>query len=179
MPWERDVIKDVDINVRKAKLGDKEAFKKLMEDNRASMYRVAKSILIREEDVEDAVGEAILKSYKNISSLKNDIFFKTWLIRIVINESNNIYKKRNREIAVDREHFINIEYRDSYRDISLYEAINSLEKDLRITTLLYYFEDLKYKDIAKLLKIREGTVKSRLSRAKQKLYEILKEDKDE
>ena len=52
----------------------------------------------------------------------------------------------------------------------------SLEDDLKVTTLLYYFEDLKYKDIAKLLKIKEGTVKSRLYRAKQKLYEILKED---
>lgn len=77
---------------------------------------------------------------------------------------------------MDKEHFINMEHRDSYKDFSLYDAINSLEDDLKITTLLYYFEDLKYKDIAKLLKIKEGTVKSRLSRAKQKLYEILKED---
>lgn len=77
---------------------------------------------------------------------------------------------------MDKEHFINMEHRDFYKDFSLYDAINSLEDDLKITTLLYYFEDLKYKDIAKLLKIKEGTVKSRLSRAKQKLYEILKED---
>ena len=65
---------------------------------------------------------------------------------------------------------------DFYNDFSFYDALISLEDDLKITTLLYYFEDLKYKDIAKLLKIKEGTVKSRLSRAKQKLYEILKED---
>ena len=69
-----------------------------------------------------------------------------------------------------------MEHRDFYKDFSLYDSINSLEDDLKVTTLLYYFEDLKYKDIAKLLKIKEGTVKSRLYRAKQKLYEILKED---
>ena len=149
MPFNEKDIGAIDINVRKAKVGDKEAFKKLIEENKISMYRVSKAILN---------------------------YFKTWLIRIVINESNNIYKKRNREIAMDKEHFINMEHRDSYKDFSLYDAINSLEDDLKITTLLYYFEDLKYKDIAKLLKIKEGTVKSRLSRAKQKLYEILKED---
>ena len=164
------------MQVRKAKYGDKEAFCNLIRINKVAIYRISKSILIKEEDIEDAVSEAILKAYKNISSLRNEAYFKTWLIRIVINESNNIYKKRNREIAMDKEHFINMEHRDFYKDFSLYDAINSLEDDLKITTLLYYFEDLKYKDIAKLLKIKEGTVKSRLSRAKQKLYEILKED---
>ena len=172
MPFNEKDIGAIDINVRKAKVGDKEAFKKLIEENKISMYRVSKAILNKEEDIEDAIGESILKAYKNISSLRNEAYFKTWLIRIVINESNNIYKKRNR----DKEHFINMEHRDFYKDFSLYDAINSLEDDLKITTLLYYFEDLKYKDIAKLLKIKEGTVKSRLSRAKQKLYEILKED---
>ena len=176
MPFNEKDIGAIDINVRKAKVGDKEAFKKLIEENKISMYRVSKAILNKEEDIEDAIGESILKAYKNISSLRNEAYFKTWLIRIVINESNNIYKKRNREIAMDKENFINMEHRDFYKDFSLYDAINSLEDDLKITTLLYYFEDLKYKDIAKLLKIKEGTVKSRLSRAKQKLYEILKED---
>ena len=176
MPFNEKDIGAIDINVRKAKVGDKEAFKKLIEENKISMYRVSKAILNKEEDIEDAIGESILKAYKNISSLRNEAYFKTWLIRIVINESNNIYKKRNREIAMDKEHFINMEHSDFYKDFSLYDAINSLEDDLKITTLLYYFEDLKYKDIAKLLKIKEGTVKSRLSRAKQKLYEILKED---
>ena len=45
-----------------------------------------------------------------------------------------------------------------------------------MTTILFYFEDMKYKDIAKLLNIKEGTVKSRLSRAKEKLYHMLKEE---
>ena len=51
--------------------------------------------------------------------------------------------------------------------MSLYDAINSLEEDLRMTTILFYFEDMKYKDIAKTLNVKEGTIKSRLSRAKK------------
>ena len=81
------------IQVKRAKRGDKEAFCNLVRVNKVAIYRVAKSILNKEEDIEDAVSEAILKAYKNIPKLKNEEFFKTWLIRIVINESNNLYKK--------------------------------------------------------------------------------------
>ena len=94
------------MQVRKAKYGDKEAFCNLIRINKVAIYRIAKSILTKEEDIEDAVSEAILKAYKNIKTLKNDDFFKTWLIRIVINESNNLYKKRQREIAFEKDHFL-------------------------------------------------------------------------
>lgn len=163
------------MEVKRAKSGDKEAFCTLIRINKAAIYRVSKSILNNEEDVEDAVSEAILKAYKNIHALKDESFFKTWLIRIVINESNNIYKKRLKEIAMDKEHFKNIRVYDSYKDLTLYNAINLLEDDLRTTTILFYFEDMKYKDIAKVLNVKEGTIKSRLSRAKEKLHKILKE----
>ena len=164
------------MEVKRAKRGDKEAFCNLVRVNKVAIYRVAKSILNKEEDIEDAVSEAILKAYKNIPKLKNEEFFKTWLIRIVINESNNLYKKRAKEVAVDKDHFKNIKINDNYKDLSLYNAINSLDEDLRITTILFYFEDMKYKDIAKILNVKEGTIKSRLSRAKEKLYNILKEE---
>ncbi len=168
--------KVINLNVRQAKLGNKESFCILIRENKSSMYRVAKAILNVEEDVEDAINEAILKAYKNIEKLKDESLFKTWLIKIVINESKTLYRKRSREIATESEVFTRIETNDSYRDFTLYNALNSLDDDLRVTTILFYFEDMKYKDIAKLLNIREGTVKSRLSRAKEKLYQILKED---
>lgn len=164
------------MEVKRAKRGDKEAFCNLIRLNKVAVYRVAKAILNKEEDIEDAVSESILKAYKNIQTLKDEAFFKTWLIRIVINESNNLYKKRSKEIAVDKDHFKNIKVNDNYKDLSLYNAINSLDEDLRITTILFYFEDMKYKDIAKILNVKEGTIKSRLSRAKEKLYNILKEE---
>ena len=164
------------MEVKRAKRGDKEAFCNLIILNKVAVYRVAKAILNKEEDIEDAVSESILKAYKNIQTLKDEAFFKTWLIRIVINESNNLYKKRFKEIAVDKDHFKNIKVNDNYKDLSLYNAINSLDEDLRITTILFYFEDMKYKDIAKILNVKEGTIKSRLYRAKEKLYNILKEE---
>ena len=164
------------IEVKKAKSGDKEAFCNLIRINKTAIYRVSKAILNNEQDIEDAISEAILKAYENIKKLKDEAFFKTWLVRIVINESNNLYKKRLKEIVVEKDHFKNIKINDNYKDFSLYNAINSLDDDLRTTTILFYFEDMKYKDIAKVLNVKEGTIKSRLSRAKEKLYNILKEE---
>lgn len=85
-------IASLDVNL--AKNGDKEAYIRLMRENKASMYRVAKAMLEREEDIEDAVSETILKAYMNISKLRKSEYFKTWLIRILINECNNLLKKR-------------------------------------------------------------------------------------
>ena len=150
------------MEVKRAKRGDKEAFCNLIRINKIAIYRVAKSILNNEEDIEDAVSEAILKAYKNIQALKQEVFFKTWLIRIVINESNNLYKKRAKEIAVDKDHFKNIKVNDNYKDLSLYNAINSLDEELRITTILFYFEDMKYKDIAKVLNVKGRNYKIKI-----------------
>lgn len=96
------------MQVRKAKYGDKEAFCNLIRINKVAIYRIAKSILTKEEDIEDAVSEAILKAYKNIKTLKNDDFFKTWLIRIVINESNNLYKRDKEKLLLKKIIFLKL-----------------------------------------------------------------------
>lgn len=169
-------VKVIDIDVKLAKKGDKEAYVRLMKCNKQSMYRVAKAMLEREEDVEDAISETILKAYMNISKLRKSEYFKTWLIRILINECNLILNKRKKEVTLVSEHLKNHYKKDIYKEFELYKAINCLEEELKITTLLFYFEDMKYKDIAKALDVKEGTVKSRLSRAKQKLFRILEEE---
>ncbi len=58
------------------------------------MYRVAKGILKVEEDIEDAIQTTILIAFNKINTLKDERYFKTWLIRILINECNKIYKKK-------------------------------------------------------------------------------------
>ena len=64
------------MEVKRAKRGDKEAFCNLIRINKIALYRVAKSILNNEDDIEDAVSEAVLKAYKNIKTLKHEEFFK-------------------------------------------------------------------------------------------------------
>ncbi|MDM0911688.1 MAG: sigma-70 family RNA polymerase sigma factor [Clostridium perfringens] len=148
-------------------------FELLIKENLTSMYRVAKGILKVEEDIEDAIQTTILIAFNKINTLKDERYFKTWLIRILINECNKIYKKnKNTPKELSSELYIT----ENYENIDLYDAIKCLKEDLRVITILFYFADMSYKDIAVALNIAEGTVKSRLFRAKEALYEILKDN---
>ena len=69
---------------------------------------------------------------------------------------------------------------DTYEDFEIRKMVKNLDKDLQEIVILYYYEDFGVKDISKILKIPEGTVKSRLSRARTKLeQELIKEKRDE
>ena len=83
----------MELLIKKAMKGDAEAFVQLMELNEVSMYKTAKAILANEEDIGDAIQETILAAYKNIHTLKKAQYFKTWLIRILINKCKDIIKK--------------------------------------------------------------------------------------
>ena len=160
--------------VSKAKKGDKEAFLSLINENRLNIYKVSKGILNNKCEIEDAIQNTIIKAYTNIKFLKDDKYFKTWIIRILINECNDILRK-NKKVVSLQDNIVDENYYDEYENIDLVTAINSLQEDLRSTTALFYYEDLSIKDISSILEIPEGTVRSRLTRARQKLREILGE----
>ena len=153
-----------------------EEFAKIVTDTAAVMYRVSKSILKNDEDCEDAVQEAIAKAFSKLWSLKNESFAKTWLIRIVINECYSILRKK--KIAFYNEE-ITLEEADSNDYSELYKALNELPADYRVTVVLYYIEGYSVKETAQILKVTEGTVKSRLSRGRKKLRGFLEEDYNE
>ncbi len=159
-------------DIKLAKKGDKSAFVRIIEKNKGSMYRVAVSILNNEQDVEDAFQNTIIKAYEGIDSLKKNQYFKTWLIRILINECNAILRSNKKIVHVEE---FDDKASNDFSNLELTNAVNSLDEDLRVVTTLFYFEDIPQKDIANILSIPEGTVRSRLSRARNKLYEMLKE----
>lgn len=159
-------------DIKLAKKGDKAAFVRIIEENKASMYRVAVSILNNEQDVEDAFQNTIIKAYEGIGSLKKNQYFKTWLIRILINECNAILRSNKKIVHVEE---FDDKASNDFSNLELTNAVNSLNEDLRVVTTLFYFEDIPQKDIANILSIPEGTVRSRLSRARNKLYEMMKE----
>ena len=161
-------------NIIRAKKGNKEGFINLIEENLISMYRVAKGILLSQEDIDDAIQNTILLSYKKINTLKKNEFFKTWLIRILINECNKIYNFNKKYIDFNeiKENYTN----DEYENFDLKRAIQGLSEDLRLPIVLFYFEDMQISEIADLMNIPIGTVKSRLSRAKIKIAQFVKEE---
>lgn len=160
--------------VSRAKNGDKDAFVELINENRLDIYRVAKGILKDDYDIEDAIQNTVIKAFENITTLKKDEFFKTWIIRILINECRTILRK-NKKVVSFEESISQENYCDNYENTDLINAINSLSEELKITTTLYYFEDMSTKDIAEILGVPLGTVRSRLARAREKLREIMEE----
>ena len=170
--------------VEEAKLGNNEAFEQLIEENKLKMYKVAKSILKNEDDVCDAIQNALMSAYTNLNKLQNNQFFSTWLIRILINKSYDIINKNQRLYSnvTDIEEYNtneNLKSFDNYNSESLVEnVLTRIDEDLKTITVLYYYNDYSVNEISMILDIPEGTVKSRLSRARSKIYEIIKSEEE-
>ena len=170
--------------VEEAKLGNNEAFEQLIEENKLKMYKVAKSILKNEDDVCDAIQNALMSAYTNLNKLQNNQFFSTWLIRILINKSYDIINKNQRLYSnvTDIEEYNtneNLKSFDNYNSESLVEnVLTRIDEDLKTITVLYYYNDYSVNEISMILDIPEGTVKSRLSRARIKIYEIIKSEEE-
>lgn len=137
-------------------------------ESEQTLYRVSKSILGNDQDCEDAVNNAILKAYEKLNSLKEEQYFKTWLIRIVINECNSLRRKQLKFLSFE-DVFKNkkIDEKEDYND--LYIAIQSLPKKIKVPIVLYYIEGYSVDEIKEILDIPQGTVKSRLSRGRKLL----------
>ncbi|MDF2989189.1 MAG: polymerase sigma factor [Eubacterium sp.] len=153
---------------------DINTFTEEVRKSEATLYRVSKSILQNDKDCEDAVQEAILKAYHKLDSLKKEALFKTWLVRILINECYKIGRFRKKNVSY--EEYINPEAAAAPENYSeLYLCIMRLEEDLRTLIILYYIEGFSVAETANILKMQEGTVKSRLSRARANLRKWLEE----
>ena len=168
--------------ITQIKNGDEEAFAELIEQYKLPIYKTAKAILKDEDDVCDAIQDAALSIYKNITNLKNEKYFKTWVIRITMNKCYDIIAKRK----LNDEKVLKVQSNISETNISfdnnviektdLERTLDLLEEDLKKVTLLYYYNDLSITEISEILNIPKGTVKSRVFRAREKLYEILSKE---
>ena len=160
-----------------AKNNNKEAFSELIEEVKTKLYKTGISILKNDADTCDALQETLLSAYQNLKSLENDEYFTTWIIRIMINKCYEIIRKNKRVININETFQVKDDgFYDRYASESDLEwALNKIDEDLKTVTVLYYYDDFSVNEISGVLNIPEGTVKSRLSRARDKLYKILKE----
>ena len=124
-------------------------------------------------DAEDAVSEAVIKAWEHLDKLRKKEKFKSWIMTILANETKNILaKKKKIELMESLDNFDKAVCTDG---TGLWEMVMELPEDFRMVVILYYYEGFSTKEIAKILKISGGTVKSRLSRARQKLKVLLEE----
>ena len=163
--------------IKKAQSGNTDELGNLLMENMKSMYRVAFSILKTEEEISDAISNTTVIVFEKIHTLKNAEFFKTWLIRILINECNKIHRQTKKIIYLENYSQTDLIYNDKYDDFGIRQSIKKLDEELSTLVILYYFEEFSIKEISEIQKLPEGTIKSRLSRARKKLEDIfLKEN---
>nr|WP_300823756.1 sigma-70 family RNA polymerase sigma factor [uncultured Schaedlerella sp.] len=84
--------------IKRAKQGDKDAFLKLMNAQMQTMYKLAWTYLKNEDDVADIVQDTILTCFEKLPTLREEKYFKTWMMKIVINHCKNLLKKEKRTI---------------------------------------------------------------------------------
>ena len=156
---------------------DKNEFTRKVLEAEPTLYRVSKSILKNDFDCADAVQEAILKAFQNLNKLKEERYFKTWLCRILIRECYRLLSSRKNTIPFeDYAKTAPAFEQEMHRNIGIYSAIMRLKDKHRLVITLHYIEGFKTSEISKMLKIPEGTVKSRISRAKSELRLLLELD---
>ncbi|MEC5425361.1 sigma-70 family RNA polymerase sigma factor [Virgibacillus sp. C22-A2] len=160
--------------IQKAIDGDDDAFLRLIQLHKVDLYRTALSYLKNQEEALEAVQEVTYRSYKEIHTVREAAFIKTWLIRIMINYCNDQLKKDKRLIFHGE--IIDLQgVSDSHTDMELKDAMSQLDDRSSEILTLKYFNDLKIKDIAIALECPEGTVKTRLNKALKKLRNKLEE----
>lgn len=165
----------------RSKNGDEKAFTKLILSIKNDLYRIGKIRLNDDNDINDAIQETMINAYKHLKKLKDNSNFKSWVIRILINECNKIYKKKSKKIRlfdkITNEQDTNIidnsiNLIDCKIDFEL--LIDKLNYEEKLIITLYYNNRYSCNEIANILNKNVNTVKSKLIRAKEKVKKYYK-----
>ena len=138
------------------------------------IYRLAFSYTKNYLDSDDIVQSVFIKLYKNFDKFEDDTSIKKWLTRVTINECKTLFLsawKRKMFPITEKEENIAI---DKPKDIGLIDSLFQLPKKYRIVLFLFYYEDYKIKEIAEILNVKEATIKTRLTRGRSLLKNMLK-----
>ncbi len=162
----------------KPKKNNKQKFTQLIEENKLRFYKTAKMILKNDDDVYDAIQEGLISIYKNYEKLENEKFFSTWATRIIINKCYDLLRKRrNNIVPIDEiiENNTMLGHSDKYEidENGIKWAMSFLNDEIKLIVILYYYDNYSIKEISEIVNIPEGTVKSRLSKARKVLKQKL------
>lgn len=161
----------------KAARGNAKAYGQLIEHYKEYLYRTAWLSMKDEEKALDVVGECILRGFRFIHTLKNPGYFKTWITRILLNAIQDYYGK-NPQLESIEELYIAAPKASisSEEKMDLYQAIDRLPETYKTVIVLKYFDEMKVSEIAYVMDMPEGSVKAYLSRAREELRQLLKEE---
>lgn len=188
-------LKDFELIDRATLQNDESAFADLMSRYKKPVYHMILKMVRNVDDAEDLTIEAFAKAFKNLARFKKDYTFSTWLFRIATNNAIDFIRKKkletyslNTSFTDDSGDSVNIDVED--RNLTPDEATINTQKielvRMFVTKLpakyqrlvkLRYFDELSYEEIAKELEAPLGTVKAQLHRARELMYELVKDKK--
>ncbi len=194
-----DSVRERDLAlVERAKAGDSDAYRELVEEYQSRAHSIALGILGNYQDAEEIAQEAFVKAYKNLASFRAQSSFYTWLYRIIFNLAIDLSRKayRRSEIGMEDSTAIDTVAQYSDADSSRYmgsvsdpeseyrnqeirqrfnEALAALSPDHRAVITLREIDGLSYAEISEVVACTKGTVMSRLHHARKKLQAALEE----
>ncbi|AMP19934.1 hypothetical protein AZF37_00935 [endosymbiont 'TC1' of Trimyema compressum] len=169
--------------IEKAIRGNKAALEELLIHMQEQLYRTAYIYMNNKEDALDVVQETACKVVESIKSLKEIRYFKTCVIRILINTAYTELRKRKNVVSLEAVYQLkssNEMEATVIERLELNSQLKNLKTKYKTVILLYYYHDLSIKEIAFTMDIPEGTVKTYLARGKEQLkINIRKEEEYE
>jgi RNA polymerase sigma-70 factor (ECF subfamily) len=178
--------------IRRAQAGDPEALTQLIVSQQHYVYSIAMSVLKHPDDAADLTQDAFIRLFRALPQYNGESRFTTWLYRLVVNLGRDELRRRGRQVPVvppvadedGQDDLSSVADDDRWADPSLAldsrelrddvrRALAQLEEHYRLVLTLYYFDDMKYNDIAEVLDIPLNTVKSHIRRGKERLAALL------
>ena len=138
------------------------------------LYRVAMSVLGSLPDAEDAASEAVLRAWTKLDGLRNEAYFETWLMRILINTCRSVLRKRALRSETELTDTVPAHETD---EKGVYEALMRVELKFRLPLVLHCAEGKTMREIAQSMGLSEGVIKWRIEKGRKRLkQELIKEN---
>ncbi len=148
----------------------------VIEKYKQNLFAAAFSVCRSREDAEDAVQDTFIRYHTCVKDFAGEEHIRAWLIRVAVNRAKDIARSRRIRNTVPLEEYTAAIPFESREESDLFAAVMKLDKKYRTVIHLFYYEDYKIGEIAEILGKSQGTIKSLLSRARQQLKAMLKEE---
>ncbi len=167
--------KNISIPIKSIKKGNIEVLLEWVELNKEKLYKISWAYLKSHADVEDVFHDTIIKIIENVNKLKNEEAFEAWFISILLNECRKTLRNKKRmQLSDDIEINNNISYSEEQAEkIDLINELKKLDEEYKEIIILKYYSGYSQKEIAEILSIPLGTVKTKIFRGIKILRQVL------
>lgn len=179
-------ITDEMLLINKAAKGDSWAFEQLVNKYEARLYSVALRMCGNREDAQDCLQDAMLRIYRSLDRFKGQSAFSTWAYRITMNTCLDELRRRRSRAATSLDALLETGWDPAAETVTpedaaisaeqrreLEAAIANLPEDMRSAIILREMHDMTYEEISEALDTNIGTVKSRISRGRERLRQLI------